>query len=102
NATLNMSYNHDWHLANQATITGLVQSSYNSGEWTNFNHTPGNYQPSYTKTNVDLTYYSPGKAWNVGLYGKNLENSWVLGAVGPGFAYLEEPRTFGVRVGVNF
>jgi iron complex outermembrane receptor protein len=101
-ATLNMSYNHDWRLSNQGTVTGQVQSSYNSGEWTNFNHTPGNYQTAYTKTNVNLTYYSPSKVWNVGLYGKNLENSWVLGAVGPGFAYLEEPRTFGIRLGVNF
>jgi len=100
--TLNMSYSHDWTLPNQATLTGLVQSSYNSGEYTNFNHTPGNYQPAFTKTNVSLTYYSPSKSWNVGAYVKNAENSWVLGAVGPGFGYLEEPRTYGVRLAATF
>ncbi len=63
------------------------------------------YQPSYTKTDLSLTYRGADDAWNVGVFVENLENNLVLTSAafgqfdGVSFA---DPRQFGIRVGASF
>jgi iron complex outermembrane recepter protein len=106
-ATATVAFQHAWDLPNGSLIA-RVQTHYDSGEWEIFSHPANTYQPATTKTDVNLTYGFANDKWNIGLWGKNLENKARF--VGPGTtsvaginsAFLEAPRTYGVRVGARF
>ena len=59
------------------------------------------------KVNASLTYFDDD-GWDIGVWGKNLTNEAVIAATaaagipGPATAYLSEPRTYGLRFGVEF
>jgi len=62
-------------------------------------------QPSFTKTDVTLTYTAPKGRWYVQGFAKNLENEITLEAASSGIvgaATIGEPRTFGIRTGIKF
>jgi iron complex outermembrane recepter protein len=62
-------------------------------------------QPSFTKTDLSLTYKAPEDRWYIQAFGQNLENSITLAAAGTGLlggVSIEEPRTYGVRAGFKF
>jgi iron complex outermembrane receptor protein len=68
-------------------------------------------QPSYHKTDIDVTYRPDDGRWYLGAFAKNLENEVTVGnvALAAGFpglndaaASLSPPRTVGVRLGVNW
>jgi len=62
-------------------------------------------QPSYTKTDLTVTYTAPDDRFYVQGFAKNLENKITLAAVASGIgagATIEAPRTYGVRAGVKF
>jgi iron complex outermembrane recepter protein len=79
-------------------------------------------QPSYTKTDITLTYTAPDKRWYLSAFAKNLEDNveltYILAAPqtplnnqapaavrrieGTGSAIVGAPRTFGVRAGFKF
>ena len=110
-ASFQAGYEHTFDLSDGAEIKFGVQTHYDSSYWTLFDHTPGSKQPSYTKTNVTLTYQGPSNRWHVQGYVDNLENAPVIATAAPPNAasggvvpwvHLEEPRTYGVRVGVNY
>jgi len=108
--SLQGAYKHTWHIANGASIEAGATTHFDSKYWTLFDHSLGSEQPSYTKTNVVLSYYSPDKKWHVQAYGNNLENSAVVSTAAPAnsssagvpWAHLEPPRTYGVRFGFNY
>jgi iron complex outermembrane recepter protein len=108
--SIQAGYQHTWDLANGAKLQGGVTSHFDSAYWTLFDHSPGSQQPSYTKTNVVLTYSAPGNKWHVQAYGNNLENTAVIATAAPAnsssngvpWVHLEPPRTYGVRFGVNY
>ena len=58
--------------------------------------------PSYHKSDVTLRYQPDHSQWNISLYAKNLEDKVVPVWIGYGEAAPTDPRTFGVRFGVNF
>ena len=58
--------------------------------------------PSYHKSDVTLRYQPDHSQWNISLYAKNLEDKVVPVWIGYGEAIPSDPRTFGVRFGVNF
>ena len=69
------------------------------------------WQPSFTKTDLSLTYTAEGSAWYVQGYARNVEDSVNVTniALSPAFPGLNngtasfgDPRTFGVRLGANF
>ena len=63
------------------------------------------YQPSYTKTDLSISYIWPDKAYSIGVYVENLENNLVLTDAAAGQfdnAAFADPRVFGVRAGVRF
>ena len=112
-ASFQLGYEHSFWLANGSAIKLGVQSHYEGSYWTLFDHTPGTKQPSYTKTNLVLTYQaarSHGLAWHVQGYINNIENTPVIATAAPPnsssngvpWVHLEEPRLFGVRVGVDY
>jgi iron complex outermembrane recepter protein len=78
-------------------------------------------QPSFTKTDLSLTYNAPDNRWDIGAFVKNIENSVEVSyiAYGPyatkfsapqlsgatlatGGAVAGDPRTYGIRVGFKF
>lgn len=66
------------------------------------------YQPGYTKTDITLTYRNDANGLTVSAFARNLENEITLTSADSGIAIpfgsatFADPRTFGVRVGVDF
>ncbi|HEY5410050.1 MAG TPA: TonB-dependent receptor, partial [Caulobacteraceae bacterium] len=58
--SIQAGYEHTFPLARGDAVKFGVQTSYSSSYWTLFDHTPGAKQPSFTRTNVVLTYQAPG------------------------------------------
>lgn len=108
--SIQAGYEHVFPLARGDAVKFGVHTSFSGSYWTLFDHTTGSKQPSYTKTSLVLTYQSPGDRWHVQGYVDNLENSAVIATAAPPnsssgkvpWVHLEEPRTYGVRFGVNF
>jgi iron complex outermembrane receptor protein len=107
--SIQAGYQHTWNIAGGARVQAGVTTHFDSSYWTLFDHSPGSAQPSYTKTNVVLSYIAPGNKWHVQAYGDNLENSAVISTAAPAnsssdgvpWVHLEPPRTYGVRFGFN-
>jgi iron complex outermembrane receptor protein len=107
--SIQAGYQHTWNIASGGEVRAGVTTHFDSSYWTLFDHSSGSAQPSYTKTNLVLTYSSPGNKWHVQAYGDNLENSAVISTAAPAnsssagvpWAHLEPPRTYGVRFGFN-
>jgi iron complex outermembrane receptor protein len=69
-------------------------------------------QPSFTRSEVSLTYTAPDDRWYLQGFAKNLENKLTMNSVnfnGPSFGRDSfttvtpgDPRTYGVRAGVKF
>jgi len=100
----NLAYQYSWYLLG-GDITARLSSFYSA----KYYHRPDNLelasQPSYTRTDVALTYTADKDVWYVQAYGKNLENRNVIAGIGGLLApnaFLAPPRTFGARVGMKF
>ncbi|WP_343033256.1 TonB-dependent receptor [Altericroceibacterium indicum] len=62
-------------------------------------------QPSYTKTDLQVTYNAPNDVYYVQGFVRNLEDSLIVTGAGSstyGTVVLADPRTYGVRAGVRF
>ncbi len=69
-------------------------------------------RPGYTTLNAFVTYTSQSGRWGVTLYGRNLtdefylltQNRWQLssGEVIPRFGFPAAPRTYGIRLSLNY
>ncbi|MGB6306749.1 MAG: TonB-dependent receptor [Steroidobacteraceae bacterium] len=104
-----LGYRHTWAVPGGASVELNGDSHYENGFWGTFNHAPTTHQPAFTRTDANLTYKSQDGKWDVGLWGKNLENSAVIGPgayVGAGTIggvyWLLPPRTYGVRFGLKW
>ena len=109
-ATLTLGYTHDWAFSDGAAVTAYIGTRYSSSyKLSNFAVvTPIQYtQPSFTRTDVSVTYTAPRDKWCAQAYARNLENRNVA----TGFAFssltgsnflLADPFTFGLRAGVKF
>lgn len=104
--TFSGNYTHTFALPNDANIEANVHSRISSsyklialgilGQFT---------QPSYTMTDVSLTYNSPDRSWYVQAFGKNLEDKLVVtnaSSGASGTVQIGDPRTYGVRAGLKF
>lgn len=107
-ATLGAQYSYD--LAHGGSVKARVDAYISSSYWDIFTHTSNLRQGSYSKTDVSLTYYAPSGKWDIGAYGKNLENTASHAASGEtgrpfpfaGAVYVEAPRQYGVRLHATF
>ncbi|MFC3052866.1 TonB-dependent receptor [Kordiimonas pumila] len=100
--TIMGNYAHDFETAG-GFIRAQADARYESEWYADYVHNLGVRQQPHVKSNATLTYYPDDSNWTLGLWIKNITNEAVLAATaaagipGPGTAYLEEPRTFGIR-----
>jgi iron complex outermembrane receptor protein len=86
-------------------------SRYEDAFYADFRHTPGGRQQASFKSDAALTYYSDQGGWSVGLWVRNIENVAVIAATAAGSnipplaagatAFVEPPRTYGLRITWN-
>jgi len=98
-------FTHDVPLSN-ATLRAHVNWRYESKWWADYVHNRGTEQSGDSKFDATLTYEAA--SWSVGAWVKNLTNKGVIAATaaagipGPATAYLEDPRTYGLRATVKY
>ncbi len=110
--TLNVGYQHTWPLASGAKVVGRIQTHYESSKNLEYHGFAQNKQDGFTKSDASLTYTSADDRWSLQGYVRNLENDDVRTASSPnsttGLAtngnadFYAPPRTYGLRLGVNF
>ena len=103
--TTSVAYEIDLGVA--GSLTPSAQVYLNSGYDNLDLNLPIAKTPSFTKTDLRLTYASANSAFNVQLYVENLENTAVLNRTAIGAnrsinASYAMPRTYGIRAGVKF
>ena len=100
---VNAGLQHTLELGQLGSLRGRVQTHYESGHWTEFDHAPYTHQPAYTKTDLSVVYTPIQGRWTAEVDAHNIENQAVFGALnaggqpGPATGFLEAPRTVGVR-----
>ncbi len=103
-------YTHNFDLSNGAAIEAQVQTRFESGKDLEFHGFASNYQDSFTKTDLSLTYVAP-EAWRLQVYVRNLEDEAVktvsnsnaqTGDSSIGTADYAPPRQYGVRLSATF
>lgn len=109
--TVNAGYSHDFHFG-PGYLRAAVSTRYEAAFYADFRHTPGGRQQDYFKSDASLTYFSSDGRWSVGAWGRNLENKAVIAATAGGSnipplpegatAFLEPPRTYGLRATLAF
>jgi len=103
--TVEAGYTHDIPLGS-ATLHAHVNWRFESKWWADYVHNKGTEQVASNKGDASLTY--DASSWTVGAWIKNVTNRAVIAATaaagipGPATAYLEDPRTFGLRFSVKY
>ncbi len=105
--TATLGYMHIFDLDGGAVVEASIRSKY-SDSYAFVDAGGGSLfpQPSYTRTNVSLTYRSPDNAWYLQGYVNNLEDevpvtNVIFGPTRRG-ASFQPPRTYGMRAGLKF
>lgn len=103
--TASLGYQHDFQFA-EGYLRARADSRYESSFWAGYAHTRGTQQKAYIKTDASITYHA-SQRWSVGVWIKNIEDEPVQAATAGGLgnwgaAFLEAPRTYGVRASVSF
>lgn len=89
-----------------AELRAHVNWRYESRWWADYVHNRGTEQVPDNKFDATLTYQAGN--WSVGFWIKNITNTAVIAATaaagipGPATAYLEDPRTFGIRATLDY
>lgn len=109
--TVSGGYYHDF-LMSKGYLRANVSGRYESSFYPDFTSLPGAVQKAYVKVDASITYYDDDERWSLGLWGKNLTNKAVIAAAGAGSifppnpnaatAFLEDPRTFGLRATLKY
>lgn len=107
--TLNAGIEHVVPLRNGGDITLNAQTRFQSDVTTGTEYLDSQIQASYFKSDLTVTYNSPGDRYFISAYVNNLENNVVVGhsQIHPRAPQLLKeslnlPRTYGVRAGVKF
>jgi len=101
--TVSASYQHDFR-AGSGFLRARAATRYESAFWGTFAHDRGTEQESYFKSDASLTYFTDDGRWSLGAWIRNIENEAVLAATTTGQegpyadAFIEAPRTYGLRV----
>lgn len=105
--TITATYSHDFQLSN-GYVRAAADTRYESQFFGVFTHAIGSRQKAYFMSNASLTYYSEDDRWSIGAWIKNIEKEPVQAAIGiggipgPALAFLQAPRTYGLRATVDF
>jgi iron complex outermembrane recepter protein len=98
-------YTHNIPLS-AGTLRAHINWRYESKWWADYVHNKGTEQVASNKGDASLTY--DATSWTVGAWIKNMTNRAVIAATaaagvpGPATAYLEDPRTFGLRFSIKY
>ena len=90
----------------QGTLQLHANGRWESKWWADYIHNFGTEQTDNTKFDANVTYNA--RNWSVGAWIKNISNEAVIAATaaagipGPATAYMEDPRTYGLRVSVKY
>lgn len=104
--TVIAGYSHGFPAGN-GVLRARVDARYESSWYADYVQNRGVRQDDSTKADAALTYESGGR-WQLGAWIKNIGNKPVLAATaaagipGPATAYLEPPRTYGLRLTTQF
>lgn len=103
--TVFAGYTYEHQVSNGGVIEAGVRTRF-SGEYTLTDLTiRGQFeQPNFHKTDVTVTYRAPDDRWYLQGFAKNLENEITLSTANGQFggtAAIQDPRTYGVRVGAR-
>jgi len=104
-------YTHRFELGNGGAFEAQAQTRFESGKELEFHGFAENYQKSFTKTDLSLTYIAPSEDWRLQAYVRNLENKAVKtisnsdagsGDSTIGTADYAPPRLYGLRFSATF
>jgi iron complex outermembrane receptor protein len=110
-ATLTLGYTHNWDFSTGARLTAYAGMRHSTSYVLSDTGTPVQaplfyMQPSFTRSDLTLTYSPSDDRWNVQAFAKNIENKGQLTGLftngGSSYANLSEPRTVGVRASIKF
>ena len=103
--TVEAGYTHNMPVGS-ATLRAHIDWRFESSWFADYVHNKGTEQVASSKGDASLTY--DATSWTVGAWIKNVTNRAVIAATaaagipGPATAYLEDPRTFGLRFTVKY
>jgi iron complex outermembrane receptor protein len=104
-----LDYTHTFELANDASLDFNLNTLFVDSEYVYTTpYVPLGYQPAYHKSNASLAYHSHDDVWTIEAYVNNIENKFTVNSLQPSsttgnyFAYVDPPRTYGVRVSRTF
>lgn len=108
--TITAGYDHVFELGG-GELTASAYTRFKSDYFLDSFNYPGGRQPGFTQTDLSLKFEPASKVWNVQAFVRNLEDEQPLAfaafvSAGPGDDVYDRlygaPRTYGVRVGVDF
>jgi iron complex outermembrane recepter protein len=104
--TATAGYTHTFPLGNGGKVEASARTRLSSAYYMQDLNLPAQYrQPSFTKTDLTLTYKAADDRYYIQGFVKNLENEITLTAATSGLAaqtFIDDPRTYGVRAGFKF
>ncbi len=104
--TVSAGYTHTFPMGNGGKVEASARTFLSAAYYIqDLNNLSQYRQPSFSKTNVSLTYKAADDRWYIQAFAQNLENNITLAAASSGLAAaatIEEPRTYGVRAGFKF
>lgn len=105
-ATLTLGYTHNWDLSTGARLTAYAGARFSTSYVLSDTGTPAQApifytQPSFTRSDLTLTYSSADDRWSLQAFVKNLEDKRQLASLftngGSSYVNLTDPRTAGIR-----
>jgi iron complex outermembrane receptor protein len=105
--TVNFGLEHDFHIST-GKITTRFQTQFESMYHLSVLNLAGDEQPSFTKSDIIVTYTPISERYSLQLFVRNLENDRTLTEAEPNgytnnwFYQFAAPLTYGVRVGAKF
>jgi iron complex outermembrane receptor protein len=105
-----VGYDHVFHLSNGGTIDAAWSAQFASSRWGGVEYIPAVHFDGYISHDITVTYEEPDKKWQVAAFVRNLNDadvytgSYDVPSLLPSLvvANLNPPRTFGMRLSVNF
>jgi iron complex outermembrane receptor protein len=105
-----LEYDHVFDLGDVGNLTARANTTYKDSYFTDFFNYSDGQQDAYFQTDVSLEYKPVNGHWSVLAFAKNLEDERPLTygsfvSAGPDDIYnwqFGTPRTYGLRVGIDF
>ncbi|MFL6707725.1 MAG: TonB-dependent receptor [Massilia sp.] len=106
NVSMQLQYQHAFHLADGASLTPRLSTHYETASWLSvFNLGEGDRQKAYTRSDIGVRYARP-HSWWMDAFVRNVADNKVKTSAMNGFgawvAQYQPPRTVGINTGIDF